>query len=65
MVRAQPLQPVPLPADAKKDTDPALSISSFLDLNFDLTKLYLDLAERHNTLVDAVEQHLKEQANSH
>lgn len=64
MVRAQPLKPLPLPNNAKKDTDPALSFADFLDSNFDLIKTYNQLEERHNELVDAVERFLKDQANS-
>jgi len=41
MKRATPLQP--------------FAVTDFIDADQDLTKLYLDLAERHNTLVDSVE----------
>lgn len=47
--------------DDAGDAAPALCFADFIDADQDLTKLYLDLAERHNTLVDSVEHFQKEQ----
>jgi hypothetical protein len=43
------------------DAAPALCFTDFIDADQDLTKLYLDLSERHNALVDSVEQFQSEQ----
>jgi hypothetical protein len=47
--------------DDASDSAPALCVGDFVDSDFELTKAYNDLAERHNALVDAVEQFQKEQ----
>jgi hypothetical protein len=41
--------------DEAGDAAPALCFTDFIDADQELTKLYLDLAERHNVLVDSVE----------
>ncbi|MGN8188643.1 hypothetical protein ACTJLD_21905 [Burkholderia sp. 22088] len=47
--------------DEAGDTAPALCFTDFVDADQELTKLYLDLAQRHDALVDSVEQFQKEQ----
>jgi hypothetical protein len=47
--------------DEESDAAPALCFTDFIDADQDLTKLYLDLSERHNALVDSVEQFQSEQ----
>ncbi|HDR9086342.1 TPA: hypothetical protein QDB10_002233 [Burkholderia vietnamiensis] len=48
-------------SDAAGNTAPALCFTDFVDADLELTKLYLNLAERHDALVDSVEQFQKEQ----
>jgi hypothetical protein len=47
--------------DEARDAAPALCFTDFIDADQDLTRLYLDLSERHNALVDSVEQFQSEQ----
>jgi len=47
--------------DEALDTAPALCFTDFIDADEDLTKLYLDLAARHDALVDSVEHFQAEQ----
>jgi hypothetical protein len=47
--------------DEALDAAPALCFADFIDADQDLTKLYLDLAARHDALVDSVEHFQKEQ----
>jgi hypothetical protein len=48
-------------SDEEGDTAPALCYSEFVDADIDLTRLYLDLAVRHDALVDSVEGFQAEQ----
>lgn len=47
--------------DEAGDAAPALCFTDFVDADQELTKLYLDLAQRHDALVDSVEQFQKGQ----
>jgi hypothetical protein len=47
--------------DEARDAAPALCFTDFVDADQDLTRLYLDLSERHDALVDSVEQFQSEQ----
>jgi hypothetical protein len=47
--------------DEALDAAPALCFTDFIDADQDLTKLYLDLAARHDALVESVEHFQKEQ----
>lgn len=48
-------------SDEALDAAPALCFADFIDADQDLTKLYLDLAARHDALVDSVEHFQTEQ----
>jgi len=47
--------------DEAGDAAPALCFTDFIDADQDLTKLYLDLSERHNSLVQSVEDYQADQ----
>lgn len=53
------------PASISNDpgaTAPALPIADFVDSDNEVVRRYNELSERHNALVDSVEQHLNDQA---
>ena len=62
MQKSQPLPLLPIEAGATDDAASSIGLSELVGINLDLTKLYRDLAIRHDSLVDAVTKKLQEQA---
>lgn len=62
MQKAKPLPRLPVPEGAADHQASSIGINELVEDNLELTRLYKDLTTRHNALVDAVVEKLKQQA---
>jgi hypothetical protein len=61
MVKSQPLPTLPADPKAKDDDASTVDLAKLVSDSLDITKLYRELAKRHDELVDAVNAKLQQQ----
>lgn len=62
MVKSRPLPALPVDPAAKDDDTSTVDLATLVADRLDITKLYRELAKRHDELVDAVAKKLQQQA---